>query len=192
MAGFRKLIVEKKTGFKITDPSKPVIIRDNRGILFYSTETLINRPDKQNVDSFNLPGFGTYQVETGSFTAMATPIQYKYAPLPALIRRHPSPFDFKIVWGNNPYKCTVKWTDKIIFFDKQFEEKPLPQVFFILYHEFAHAFFEEETLCDQMAGNYMKAKGFNPSQIGSAPVLALSTRQYERKVNMVESILNSQ
>ncbi len=188
----RKLVVMKKTGFKINDPSKPVIIRDNRGILFYSTETLINRPGKPNPDCFNLPGFGTYNVETGSFSQLPEPVKYKYASLPPLIRRYESPFDFKILWGNNPNKCTVKWDDKVILFDKQFEEKPLPQVFFILYHEFAHAFFEEETYCDQMAGNYMKAKGFNPSQIGAAPLLALSDRQHQRKVNMVESILSAQ
>lgn len=190
----RKIVVTKKTGFDINDPSKPVIIRDNRSLLFYSTESLLPK-----VECFNLPGFGTYWIEQGSFVARNNPVKYDYASLPEFSRRKnpitgenfPMPFDFEIRWGINPNKCTVKWSEHIILFDNAFKEKPLPQVFFILCHEYAHAFFDEETLCDQMAGNYMKALGFNPSQIGEAPIKALSERQYQRKKNMVNSLISA-
>jgi hypothetical protein len=192
----RKLVVTKKTGFTINDPSKPLIIRDNRGLLFYSTEQLL--PNKK-ITCFNMPGFGNFWIETGGVSARIAPIHYPYAELPELQRREnpitkeefPDPFNFDVQFGNNPNKCTIKWSEHVIFFDNQFKEKPLPQVFFILGHEYAHTFFESETLCDQMAGNYMKDLGFNPSQIGAAPILALSEKQYQRKVNMVESLINA-
>lgn len=190
----RDLVVwPDKKGFRITDPSSPVIIRDNRGVLFYTTEPYLPR-----IKQFNLPPFGRYKVETGAFTEMEKPIKYPYAPIPKLLlQRFPSPFDFKIEFAQNPAKCTIKWGQKKIIFDNAFKEKPLPEVFFILYHEFGHAFFnggtpKKESLCDQMAGNYMLARGFNPEQIMKAPITALSERQLERKTEMVESIMEAQ
>lgn len=184
----QKFVVRKKTGFEIKDPIKPVIIRDNRGILFYSTESRVPK-----TTCFNLPPFGNYFLETGEqysgISVLPKPIEYKLAKLPPTQPRFESPFDFPIKFGVNKNKCTIKWGEQIIFFDNAFKEKPLPQVFFILYHEYAHAFYQSETLCDQMAGNYMKVRGFNPSQIGEAPILALSERQEQRKQNMVESLI---
>lgn len=184
-----KLVVMKKTGYQITDPQTPVIIRDNRGILFYSTEALTPK-----VKQFNLPTFGngmTYLVESGSFKEMPFPVPASYVKLPSLSRRFPSPFDFKILFGVNPNKCTVKWNEKEILFDNSFLEKPLPQIFFILYHEYAHAFFSSEVLCDRMAANYMLAKGFNPSQIGSSSITALSSKQLHRKNDLVQSLIDA-
>ena len=181
-----KITLSKKTGFRIVDPTKPVIIRDNRGILFYSTESQVPR-----INCFNLPGFGTYWVE-GQIKPSPKPVSYPYAKLPPLKKRYESPFDFQVIWGINPNKCTIDWEGKTILFDSQFLEKPLPEVFFILCHEYGHAYFAQETLADQMGGNYMKALGFNPSQIGNAPLAALSERQVERKMNMIESIQASQ
>lgn len=179
----RRIFVKEKTGFKVVDPTQPVIIRDARGILFYSTESQV-----PNVTCFNLPGFGEYFVE-GNIKPLDEPVEYALADIPVpLAPRFPPPFDYQIVFGVNPNKCTVKWDKGVILFDNAFKDKPLPQVFFILYHEYAHAYFEEETLCDQLAGNYMKIRGFNPSQIVTAPILALSARQKQRKINMVESI----
>jgi len=179
----RKLSVTKKTGFKITDPSMPVIIRDNRHILFYSTESQV-----PNVWYFNLPAFGTYFVESGSFTPMEKPVEYEHVEIPEIQRRFlVSPYNFKIVWGINPNKCSIMWNRKTILFDSQFKDKPLTQVFFILYHEFAHLYSKDESICDHISSNYMKEKGFNPSQISSA-LSALSDRQIVRKTELVNNL----
>jgi hypothetical protein len=184
----RQFVVTEKTGFEILDPSKPLTIRDARGILFYTTEPLTKRPT-----CFNMPPFGKFFIEDGNgISPLKKPVSYKLAPIPPMIRRFDDPDDFKIVFGINPNKCTVKWNDKIILFDSQFRDRPLPQVFFILYHEFAHAFTNNETIADLIAGNYMKERGFNPSQIGSASINALSSRQLPRKRELVNSLIGSQ
>jgi hypothetical protein len=180
-----------KKGFEILDPTSPVIINDNRGVLFYSTAELLPR-----ITKFNLPPFGNYFVEAGSFQELDKPVDYPKATLPQLIRRFPDPFDFDIEFARNDAKCTIVWGQNKIVFDTAFKTKPLPEVWFILCHEFAHAFFnggtpERESLADQMAGNYMLARGFNPEQIKAAPITSLSERQWQRKVNMVDAFQKS-
>ena len=198
-----KIIVNKKTGFRIIDPSKPVVIRDNRGLLFYSTES-----QTPKVNCFNLPDFGTFYIEQGQIKPLEKPIKYPYAELPSTIEKtKESPFDFVVEFGINPNKCTIMWEEKKILYDSVFLERPLPQVFALLYHEYGHAFKVPyatavleahkrgmtlsqytESVCDELSGNYMKAKGFNPSQIAHAFIDALSDRQVLRKNNMVESL----
>jgi len=190
-------IWDRKKGFEITDPSTPVIINDSRGILFYAP--------KLGTKQFNLPPFGNYFIESGTFKELPKPVQYPLAKLPILIRRFPSPFDFTIEFANNPAKCTVDWSGKRIIFDHAFKRKPYNELFFILYHEFAHAFFnggteENESKCDLMAGNYMLIRGFNPEQVTSSPITSLSSvdpktgaqRNWLRKKNMVDAVLNAQ
>lgn len=180
----RKLIVTKKTGFKITDPYKPVIIRDNRGVLFYSTESMLPR-----VECFNMPGFGTFFIETGYIEALEKPVDYPKVSLPFLVKRFQAdPQTFPIIWGINPNKCTIKWKEHEILLDTQFKEKPLPLTFFIIGHEYGHQYFADERLCDRFSINYMLDMGFNKSQIGSSPILALSERQQERKELMVKTL----
>ena len=186
----RPFAVTKKTGFEILDPLKPLTIRDERGILFYTTEPLTKKPN-----CFNMPPLGRFFIEDGNGIApLEKPLSYnldtRYMNLP---RRHESdPSEFKVEFGPNPNKCTVKWDDRIILFDNMFFERPLPQAFFILYHEFAHAFSNDEAICDILAGNMMKEKGFNPSQIGSASINALSSRQTARKQQLVNSLVGNQ
>jgi len=202
-----KVTVTKKTGFKIVDPAKPVVIRDNRQLLFYSTES-----QTPKVNCFNLPPFGTFTIEQGSIKPLEKPIKYPLAKLPdSLERVRENPFAFAIEFGINPNKCSIMWDEKTILFDSSFLEKPLPEVFFILCHEYGHAFKVpyaiavnnaskkgmtlaqyHESVCDEISGNYMKGLGFNPSQIGSAPFNALSDRQALRKTNMFESLQSAQ
>ncbi len=202
-----KVTVTKKTGFRIADPSKPVVIRDNRHILFYSTES-----QTPKINCFNLPGFGTFWIEEGNIKPLEKPIHYPHAKIISSLERvRENPFDFAIEFGINKNKCTIKWDEKEILFDSSFLEKPLPDVFFILGHEYGHAFkvpyeiasnearkkgmtIEQyyESVCDEISGNYMKTLGFNPSQICKAPFDALSERQELRKTNMYESLQSAQ
>ena len=181
----RKLEIKSKTGFKVTNPNSPVVIRDHRGILFYSTEPLLPR-----VKEFNLPP-GTYFVDTGYFVPMPQPVKNKLVKLPMPERLLPKPSDFEIVFGNNPNKCTIFWKKGYILFDNSFREKPLPQLFFILYHEFGHARYRTEKYADLYAVNCMLSKGFNVSQIGTAPIYSLSDRATDRKEFVIEKLLNA-
>lgn len=181
----RTLYVSEKTGFKNNTPDVPIIIRDFRGVLFYSTVWL-NKP----VYNFNLPP-GKYMVDQGSFTQMSKPVKYKLAGLPRPERFFPSPFKFDVKFGKNINKCSILWDQKIILFDNQFKESPLPILDFMLFHEFGHELYSTETLADQLSANYMKRRGYNPSQIGDAPISTLSERQIQRMQNVVDALIKT-
>lgn len=181
----RKLEVSKKTGYKVNDIYSPIVIRDYRGIMFYTTEPLLPR-----VKEFNLP-VGSYMVDSGYFSPMTFPVQYKLIRLPFPERFLPKPKDFVICFGDNPNKCTIFWDKGIIMFDNSFREKPLPQLYFILFHEFGHARYKTEKYADLYAVNSMLAKGFNPSQIGMAPIQSLSNYADYRKENVVNRLLKA-
>lgn len=180
----RQLTVSVKSGFKINNPNVPVIIRDCRGILFYSTELQV-----PNVKTFNLP-CGTYLVDSGFFTKMEKPVDYPLKKLPPVERNRPVPSDFKIIWGDNPNKCSVIWPRKVILFDGSLEEYRLPELYFILYHEYSHASYKTEKFCDLKAYNYMIKKGYNPEQIGMSLIDSLSEEQGKRKRFLVNVITN--
>lgn len=181
----QRLYLDKITGFRIKETSKPVIIRDDRGLLFYSTEHLVPRAVQ-----FNLPT-GEYFIDKGSITALEKPIEYKTIKLPPVERRFPDPFNFEILFGKNPNKCQISWRLKNIFFDESFKEKTIPEFMFVLMHEFAHQYYKTEKLVDCLAYNYMLKKGYNPSQIGEAQIDTLSSRQAQRKVFLVNKILET-
>lgn len=178
----RPFVVTKKTGFKNNTPNVPINIRDARGIMFYSTESILP------VYEFNLPP-GKYFIDSGSFTPLLHPIHYKLANLPRKERNYKKPFDFKVVFGNNPNKCSIIWGLKTIIFDNKLKEKSYPILFFILFHEYAHACYKSEVLADRLSSNYMKEYGFNPSQIGRAPLKSLSSSADNRKLLMIKNII---
>jgi hypothetical protein len=181
----RPLVLTEKTGFMVLQKNVPVIIRDYRGMLFYSTESLLPR-----VSAFNLPA-GNYFVVSGYFKPMNEPVQYKKLKLPRPERVIPKdPRKFKIVFASNPHKCTIDFVNEQITFDYSFKEKTLPEIYFVLYHEFAHKYYKTEKYCDALASNYMLEKGFNPSQIGRAQITTLSERQLERKIYNVNKLIN--
>lgn len=190
----RALNVTKKTGYKITDISVPVNIRDYRGILFYTTEPIMP------VYEFNLPA-GQYFVDSGYFKERFSPINFKQAnlPFPEKIFSLP-PFDFKIMFAPNPNKCSIFWKEKVIIFDDSFIDRPLPELFFIYYHECGHSKYgyntrysmkESEAFCDLYASNKMLELGFNPSQINKAPKDSLSDKQQYRKDFIEETLLEN-
>lgn len=172
----------KKTGFKNIYPQRPLIIRDFRSKLFYSTEGL------KPVEKFNLPR-GDYFLDQGEIEALEKPVYFKQAILPYPQRSFSLPDDFQLTFSNNPNKCTINWITKSITFDNSLKESTLPELYFILYHEYGHAKYIKEKWADLYARNLMIQKGFNPSQVGGAPITALSSQQYERKKYIVNSIL---
>lgn len=185
----RTLSVTKKTGYRIRDVNTPVIIRDWRGVLFYSTEELLPRAKEFNLPALDCPT--KYIVESGMFTEREQPVNYNLIPLPDVERVFSDPSKFKILFDVNKNKCTVSWHDEVIIFDNSFKDKPLPELYFVLYHEYAHRYFKTERYVDLLATNYMLIKGFNPAQIGRAHVLSLSDRQNARKLYNIEKIIAS-
>jgi hypothetical protein len=177
----RKLNVDKKTGFVVNDIYKPIVIRDYRGILFYTTEPLLPK-----VKEFNLPP-GTYFVDSGYFSPKTFPVYYPKIKMPFPQRFYKSPYDFKTSFGNNPNKATINWVNKTILFDNSLKECTIPELEFILWHEFGHAYYKDEKAADLYAANKMLDRGFNPSQVGIAPD-TLSDKQDARKMNVLKNL----
>ena len=171
----RRLTLGIKTGFKVNDPTKPILIRDNRLILFYDTESLLPR-----VTYFNMPA-GRYWVEKGFFSESILPRIYSLSMLPPPERVMPDPTGFDIVFDNNPHKCSIFWDEKTIVFDNSFASKSEPEIYFVLFHEYGHQLYKTEKYADLYAANKMKILGFNPSQIGFAQNSSLSDAQDHRK-----------
>jgi hypothetical protein len=178
----KPLILKQKTGFINLNPNRLVVIRDFRGKLFYSTEGL--RP----VKLFNLPE-GQFFIDQGDFIKLDKPVKKKLVQLPKPERHYKPPFDFSIEFGYNENKCTIQWMKKNILFDNSLMEATIPQLWFILCHEFGHALYTTEKYADLFAVNAMLQKGYNESQIGLAPLTVLSTKQIHRKQNVVNKLL---
>ena len=183
----RKILLKDKTGFIIKDPFEPVIIRDKRGILFYDTTPLLPK-----VREFNLPAGIPLYLEKGSIVRKERPRKYKLTKLPNRERNKRSPFNFQIRFGNNPNKATIYWRLGIILFDNSFKEKPLPLIYFILFHEFGHKLYKTEKYADLYSKNMMLIRGFNPYQIGISQINGLSSKNYERKRYIVDNLINIQ
>lgn len=179
----RRLFLDKKTGFRVTDIYKPIVIRDDRGLLFYTTEALVPK-----VKEFNLPP-GEYMIDSGSFTPTRIPRYYPLIPMPLQQRFfRPDPDTFDIKFGHNPNKCSVIWDKKTILFDSSFRDRPRPEVDFIMGHEMAHRYYGTEKFCDMYSANCMLKMGYNPSQIGYASIDSLSDRAEIRKEFLVNRL----
>lgn len=178
----KRLSIGVKTGFWVNNVYKPILIRDSRLILFYETESLLPK-----AKYFNLPA-GSYWVEKGFFSEYILPRIYPLAVLPQPERYMEDPTDFPIVFDTNPNKCSILWDEKIILFDNSFLNKPEPEIYFILFHEYGHELYNTEEYADLFASNTMKIKGFNPSQIQAAHDNSLSDKNENRK-NFVTSKL---
>lgn len=182
----KEIILSYKTGFQNLTPQRPVIIRDFRGKMFYSTEQI-----KNPVEKFNLPE-GLYKLIEGNIKPLPKPVEYKLSPMPKPQRNYPSPLKFKIEFGINPNKCSIIWQKKKIIFDNNLKSLSLPELFFILYHEYGHRLYKEEKYADLFASNLMLKKGFNDSQIAKAPITSLSVHQFDRKKFIKNHIIKRQ
>lgn len=183
-----ELNVTRKTGFIVTDPSVAIIIRDNRGTLFYSTEPLVPKTKR-----FNMPALGKFIVDSGKFRIANEPVFYPLVRMPKRTAYRESPINFSIKFGENKNKASINFLTREIEFDHSVAELPLPYIYYLYYHEIAHQFFGTnkpinspeynmcEKWCDVMSSNYMLNKGFNPSQIKEAQRNTLSQRNEFRK-----------
>ena len=167
--------INKKTGFE-NNPDDTVIIRDFRGKIFYTTKGL-NKP----IEGFNLP-IGKYYYESGDFKPLKEPLKFPLQSLPIRERFFKeNPFNFKIKFDVNKSKATILWDKRLIIFDNSLLEYTIPELYFILFHEYGHQFYTTEKYADIFAYNTMIKKGYNPSQIAKAQLLSLSHKQLPRK-----------
>lgn len=173
--------MHKKTGFTNLTPTRPVVIRDFRGVEFYSTIGL------GQVESFNLPE-GQYFIESGLIGELEKPVKVKLIEMPTAQRWMRNPENFNVYFEYNPNKCTIDWDTDTIVFDTAFQTAPLPSIYFILFHEFGHSLYTTEEYADMYAANRMLQKGFNMSQIGMSPLVSLSEKQYNRKNNLIDRL----
>lgn len=174
----------KKTGFEIVDENKPVVIRDERGLLFYNTE-----PYTPRIKYFNLPAGFTLFLEVGNIRSLKAPIKQPYQKMPVRQRFRENPENFALDFGDNPNKCSIIWPSKLIFFDKSYLEKPIPFCYFTLFHEFGHQFYKTEEYADMYSRNKMLKMGFNQSQVGEAIIDLLSPAGFDRKESIVNSLI---
>ena len=160
-----------KTGYFSYDPL--IKIFDNENKPFYVC------PNKNGVIKFNLPR-GVYKTEN-KIIKLASPVKYKLETLPKRTVKRKLPENFKIVFAENPNKCSVFHELGIIIFDNSFKEKPKFFLVFIKLHELGHYFYASkdknpmskeyqinEAYCDKFARRKMLELGYNPTQIQHA------------------------
>lgn len=165
-----KLNLDKKTGFSSLLPFE---IFDEDGNLFYDS-SYTDKIEKGERLTFNLPA-GKYLYE-GLITKLFDPVYYKPKKLPPKQRSRPRR-RYKIVFGDNPNKCTIFYSKGVILFDVSFKKLPLYVRYNVYFHEQGHHFYKTEKYADLFAHNKMLKVGFNPSQIGRAQLLALDGKR---------------
>ncbi len=179
------LELAKKSGFSIDEKNTPIIIHDYRGMEFYNNTSI----PVDHRSKFNLPK-GNYEIKVGVFHKLMYPVLFSKNILPFPQRFRTYPNDFKMEFGTNKNKATIFWNEKLILFDSSLLRYSLPVLFFILFHEFAHAKYSTETNADLLSENMMLDYGFNPSQVASASVIILSAKQHKRKSNAVNRLIS--
>lgn len=178
------LILEKKAGFFT---SLPFVIYELNGNVFYSSD-FTDKISKGEVLKFNLPA-GKFKYE-GSLNKLDFPIQTKtiILPLPErlLLKKR-----YKIIFGNNPHRCTIFYKAGIILFDKAFKDAPLYIKYGVYFHELGHHFYTTEKYADLYSVKKLLDLGFNPSQIGRTNIYALKPESLERKEFIINKLTNN-
>lgn len=177
----KDLILENKTGFLTSLPFK---IFDDKGNIFYDSE-FTDHISKGETLKFNMPaGFYKYN---GSFVKLNFPVSQFNIILPPKERViNGSQKKYKIVWGDNPKKCTIFYAPGIILFDRSFLNSPLYIRYGIYFHELGHHYYKTEWKADLYAAKKMIDYGFNPSQCGRVGLESLSNGSFERKERMIK------
>ena len=176
----KKFRVNRKSGFVTND--KNLLILDKDMIPFYYRENLSGNY------KFNLP-LGTYYTENS--LSITRPNFYTTPKLKDryFFKRYPN--KFKIIYSENPNKCSVDIDRGIIIFDNSFREQPRFIKDFIKFHELGHYRYsgrgqESEKDCDNFAAYCMIQLGYNPSQVSVANKMSLSDDKHtsvERQIN---------
>lgn len=180
----RQLILENKTGFRTV---LPFIILDKNGILFYD-DSFTKHIAEGNILEFNLPA-GIYNYD-GSFIKLDKPVSYQNIVLPAKERFLPVK-RYKIIFGNNPNKCSIFYKPGVILFDNSFKNAPLYIKYGIYFHELGHLFYKTESKADLYSTKKMFEYGFNPSQIGRVQLMTLSNNSFARKEKTIKVLIKN-
>lgn len=169
-----KLINKYKAGFVCSEPL--ILICDQNGREFYRKE------NKKGYIHFNLPA-GIYFTQNNLNAA-----SFRKYPLPPLAKENHRREEkqFKIIFAENPHKCSINTATGLVIFDNSFIDKPKYILDFILWHEYGHYYYsgqgqKSEMNCDRYAQRQMLRQGYNPSQITQAIALSLSDRANHRK-----------
>jgi len=177
----KKLFLDEKSGFLA---NTPFTIFEPNGNVFYSSEfTDKIKEGKQLI--FNLPA-GKFYLE-GNIKKLGRPKISKRISLPPK-ERNISKGRYKIIFGNNPNKCTIYYKAKLIVFDNAFKDGPLYVKYDIYFHELGHHYYKTEKFADLYAVKKMLDYGFNPSQIGRVKIISLSSTSLERKKYIINKL----
>jgi len=177
----KKLFLEKKTGFSTKNP---FVIYESNGNVFYSSD-FVDKIKKGKRLVFNLPA-GKFYLE-GFIDRLDKPKVFKNISLPPPERNIPRK-RYKIIFGNNPNKCTIYYKAGLIVFDNAFKDAPLYIKYDIYFHELGHHFYKTEKYADLYAVKKMLDYGFNPSQIGRVSIVSLQSSQLERKKFIINKL----
>lgn len=163
-------------------PHHRIQIFDERGVLFYDSKWA-----KKFRGVFTLPK-GTYSSEQEF--KVVRPLRNRKLKLKRFERNKMHNWDsFTIKYAPNPHKCTIFHDKNLIIFDLRFKHAPKFQLVFILLHEKGHNYYKTESKADWYAIRGMWARGYNKSQIGLAPILTLSDRNWQRKKIVVDYLI---
>lgn len=174
------LSLQYKTGFLTSLPFK---IWDMAGNEFYTSD-FTNHITEGRTLRFNMP-FGEYTY-FGSFVKLDSPVNIADIILPPKERKlNGAGKKYKIVFGDNPNKCTIFYAPGVILFDRSFLNSPLFVRYGIYFHELGHHFYKTEWKADLYATKKMLEYGFNPSQIGRVGLESLSNNSFDRKERMI-------
>jgi len=177
----KRLFLENKSGFVAY---APFVIFEPNGNIFYSSEFTDKIENKEKL-IFNLPA-GKFYLE-GSLTKLDKPKKFKDISLPPH-ERNIKRNRYRIIFGNNPNKCTIHYKAGIIVFDNAFKDAPLYIKYDIYFHELGHHFYKTEKYADLYAVKKMLDYGFNPSQIGRVKIFSLGSTSLERKKYIINKL----
>ena len=161
---------------------RELIILDKNKIPFYYRNNLKGKY------KFNLP-LGTYYTNN-TLLVLNNPVFYTTPKLKPSYHFRPFPKKFKIIYENNPNKCSVDLNRHVIIFDNSFKKSPRFIKDFIKFHELGHYKYtgrgqESEKDCDNFSSYCMIKVGYNPSQISVANKYTLGNEflSIDRKEN---------
>ena len=172
-----RVTVTEPTGFK-SETSPVFIFEEKRGLPFY-----VHKGNKSGGHFyFNLPK-GNYLTEN-NLVKLKEPIPCYLPLLPKPEKKGKFPKKAKVEVVINPNKASILIGSHEIFVDEQIAKKPLPVIYYILFHEAGHYLYHDEEKCDTFAIRMMLKRGFNPAQCFQAINEALGDfpKSVKRKV----------
>jgi len=174
-----RLSFKNKVGL-IADGSKVTIYQPFNGrlIVFY---------DYTPKGIFNCPK-GTYYTRSKLKVVKA---KVKKIVLPKRERIFAIPKDVAIKSTKTKHKCVIHKASNTIYYDRTFFKDLTPtEKYFIFCHEIGHYLYTTEHKADLYAANCLLKSGYNESQIAKLPFKTLGDNQTERKIKMLNAMIN--